>query len=65
MWLLRGRFRTSDFIVIVFAVVVATTATVLLLRHNDQLNQSAHADSLLQDIRRHEDELYDLSLIHI
>jgi PAS domain S-box-containing protein len=66
MRLLRGRFRTSDVLIIAIALILATVAVFMLTRGPQQMGRAAHAEKLLDDIRARDNDLFDLSfaLVH-
>lgn len=62
MWLRRGRFRTSDVLIILVALVAATVATAMITRADQRMNRGAQAERLLEEIAESEKQLYEVSV---
>ena len=62
MRLLRGRFRTSDVLIIAVAVVAATAATGWLRYTDERLSRGSQALELVEQIDESQHKLYELSV---
>jgi PAS domain S-box-containing protein len=61
MRFLRGRFRTSDLLIIAVALIAATATTLLLTSADRRMSRGADAERLLEEIEEGENELHELS----